>query len=100
MYGNIVLDIERSVFESIIESYESERGVSEDPALDAEDWRAITKLFKGEIRARKGASFPQAPREQLGGAIGAVFGSWMNKRARTYRRLDVIPESWGTAVNV
>ena len=71
-----------------------------DTELAADDWRAIVADYKEIVEKRSGKPFPQDPREQLWGAIGAVFGSWMNQRAITYRRLHDIPESWGTAVNV
>src|SRR5437868_15372202 len=71
-----------------------------DTDLKAADWRAIVTEYKKIVEKRTAKPFPQEPREQLWGAIGAVFGSWMNQRAITYRRLHAIPESWGTAVNV
>jgi pyruvate,orthophosphate dikinase len=71
-----------------------------DTDLDADDWADLVKLYKARGEEEHGAPFPQGPHDQLWGAIGAVFGSWMNQRAITYRRLHGIPESWGTAVNV
>src|SRR5213075_2364611 len=66
----------------------------------AEDWAELIKRYKARVKEESGDDFPQEPQQQLWGAIGAVFGSWMNARAITYRRLHSIPESWGTAVNV
>ena len=71
-----------------------------DTELSADDWRAVIDLYKAKVEEELGKPFPQDPEEQLWGAIGAVFSSWMNPRAVTYRRLHDIPESWGTAVNV
>ena len=71
-----------------------------DTDLDADDWAELVARYKERVEEEHGAPFPQDPHAQLWGAIGAVFGSWMNQRAVTYRRLDAIPESWGTAVNV
>ena len=71
-----------------------------DTELDADDWAALVERYKARVEEERGEPFPQDPHDQLWGAIGAVFGSWMNQRAITYRRLHAIPESWGTAVNV
>jgi pyruvate, orthophosphate dikinase len=100
MYANVVLGIEHHVFEEILDEHKDLNGYTLDTDLDAEDWAKIVGSFKARIEKLRGAPFPQDPHDQLWGAIGAVFGSWMNQRAITYRRLHAIPESWGTAVNV
>ena len=100
MYGNVVLDIDHHHFEELLEQVKDEKGVSLDTELAAEDWRELVGRYKAMVEAELGRPFPQDPREQLWGAIGAVFSSWMNQRAITYRRLNSIPEDWGTAVNV
>src|SRR5205085_8510633 len=74
--------------------------VSVDTALGAEDWEAVVQDYKACVSRQLGAAFPQDPKAQLWGAISAVFASWMNDRAKFYRRMHDIPESWGTAVNV
>src|SRR5689334_15364077 len=100
MYSNVVLDIEHHNFEDILEDHKSRAGYTLDTELTADDWIEVVKLYKNRVEEEQGTPFPQDPRDQLWGAIGAVFGSWMNARAITYRRLHSIPESWGTAVNV
>ena len=100
MFGSVVLGLDHERFEDILGAYKDARGLSEDRDLDAEDWRALTAAFKERVRADTGAPFPEDATAQLWAAIGAVFGSWSNRRAITYRRLNGIPESWGTAVNV
>ncbi|SFK10404.1 pyruvate, phosphate dikinase [Methylocapsa palsarum] len=100
MYSNVVLGIPHHYFEDILEYYKESRGLILDTELDAADWRKMIVSFKAKVDEETGNSFPQDPKEQLWGAIGAVFGSWMNPRAITYRRLHSIPSSWGTAVNV
>ena len=100
MYGDVVLGVERAHFEEILELHKEEQDVAFDTGLGAEDWRAIVELYKARLEEECGQPFPQAPEDQLWGAIGAVFGSWMTPRAVTYRRLHGIPEDWGTAVNV
>jgi pyruvate,orthophosphate dikinase len=100
MYANVVLGIEHHVFEEILDEHKDLNGYTLDTDLDAGDWAEIVGSFKARIENLRGAPFPQDPHDQLWGAIGAVFGSWMNQRAITYRRLHAIPESWGTAVNV
>ena len=100
MYSNVVLDVGHHYFEEALELKKEDLGVHMDTDLKADDWRAIVTEYKKIVEKRTGKPFPQEPREQLWGAIGAVFGSWMNQRAITYRRLHAIPESWGTAVNV
>jgi pyruvate,orthophosphate dikinase len=100
MYSNVVLDIEHHNFEDILEDHKSRAGFTLDTELTADDWVDVVARYQERVREEKGEPFPQDPRDQLWGAIGAVFGSWMNARAITYRRLHAIPESWGTAVNV
>jgi pyruvate,orthophosphate dikinase len=100
MYSDVVMGFEHHHFEEILDSYKDSRGYTLDTDLDAEDWVAIVGQYKDVVRNETGEDFPQDPHAQLWGAIGAVFGSWMNARAVTYRTLHNIPESWGTAVNV
>ena len=100
MYGEVVLGIEHHHFESVIDDYKIDAGVTLDTDLKAEDWRAVAAGFKDIVANETRHPFPQDTHGQLWGAIGAVFGSWMNPRAITYRRLNNIPESWGTAVSV
>ncbi len=100
MYSNVVLDIEHHNFEEILEEYKDHHNYMLDTDLSAADWREIVSRYKARVQEELGKPFPQDPHEQLWGAVGAVFGSWMNQRAITYRRLNDIPASWGTAVNV
>ncbi|HEV2955770.1 MAG TPA: PEP/pyruvate-binding domain-containing protein, partial [Xanthobacteraceae bacterium] len=100
MYSNVVLGIEHHRFEEILDEYKEREGYNLDTDLTADDWAALVKRYKQRVEEERGEPFPQDPRKQLWGAIDAVFGSWMNARAITYRRLHRIPESWGTAVNV
>src|SRR6266849_5019657 len=100
MYGQVVLGIEHHHFEELIENHKIEIDAVLDTELGAEDWQTIVAGFKEVVAAETGKSFPQDVHEQLWGAIAAVFGSWMNTRAVTYRRLHNIPADWGTAVNV
>jgi pyruvate, orthophosphate dikinase len=100
MYGSVVLGVDHHHFEEIIEHTKLETGVIEDTGLTAEDWRRVVAAYKDLVASETRKPFPTDPREQLWGAIGAVFGSWMNPRAITYRRLHDIPAGWGTAVNV
>ncbi|HVU40004.1 MAG TPA: pyruvate, phosphate dikinase [Xanthobacteraceae bacterium] len=100
MYSNVVLGIEHHHFEEILDDHKDRHGYSLDTDLNADDWAAIIVRYKERVEEESGKPFPQDPHDQLWGAIGAVFGSWMNQRAITYRRLHNIPESWGTAVNV
>ena len=100
MYGSVVLGVEPHRFEEIIEHAKLETGAVEDTALSAADWQRVAAAYKEMIEEATGKPFPLDPQEQLWGAIGAVFGSWMNHRAITYRRLHDIPAEWGTAVNV
>jgi pyruvate,orthophosphate dikinase len=100
MYGSVVLGVDHHRFEEIIEHVKLDAGAVEDTALGAQDWHRVVSGYKDMVAEATGKPFPQDPEEQLWGAIGAVFGSWMNPRANTYRRLHDIPASWGTAVNV
>jgi pyruvate,orthophosphate dikinase len=100
MYSNVVLGIEHHNFEDILEDHKSRGGMTLDTDLSADDWTEVVARYKERVEEERGEPFPQDPHAQLWGAIGAVFGSWMNQRAITYRRLHSIPESWGTAVNV
>jgi len=100
MYGDVVLGVDHHHFEELLELHKEERGLTLDTELGAEDWRALVAAYKEKVLSELGKPFPQDPAEQLWGAIGAVFGSWMNQRAITYRKLHAIPAGWGTAVNV
>jgi pyruvate,orthophosphate dikinase len=100
MYGSVVLGVDHHRFEDIIEHAKLDAGVTEDTGLSPEHWQQVVAEYKDMVAADLKKPFPQDPEEQLWGAIGAVFGSWMNPRANTYRRLHDIPASWGTAVNV
>ena len=100
MYGNVVLGIEHHHFEEILDDHKDRNGYTLDTDLTADDWQALIVRYKERVEEESGKPFPQDPHAQLWGAVGAVFGSWMNQRAITYRRLHGIPESWGTAVNV
>ena len=100
MYGSVVLGVDHHRFEELIEHAKLDAGVIEDTGLTAEHWRQVVEGYKDLVHQETGKPFPQQPHEQLWGAIGAVFGSWMNPRAITYRRLHDIPAAWGTAVNV
>jgi pyruvate,orthophosphate dikinase len=100
MYGNVVLNIDHHEFEDVLETFKRDSDLNLDTELKAEDWQEVIQGYKKVVEAAKGQPFPQDVKEQLGGAIGAVFGSWMNPRANTYRRLHHIPEAWGTAVTV
>ncbi|MBB3808689.1 pyruvate, phosphate dikinase [Pseudochelatococcus contaminans] len=100
MYGNVVLDVAHHHFEEVLEIYKERKGIELDTELSAADWQELVKQYKAIVEQETGKPFPQDPKEQLWGAIGAVFGSWMNSRAIKYRELHAIPASWGTAVNV
>jgi pyruvate,orthophosphate dikinase len=100
MYSDIVLEIPRHEFEEFLTRRKEEKRVTSDADLSAEDLRWVVEQFEEVVRKRTGANFPDDPRDQLWGAIGAVFRSWDNPRAKTYRKLHRIPEDWGTAVNV
>ena len=100
MYSNVVLGLRHDTFEYILDDYKDSQGFELDTEMDAEDWKTIVKQYKAAVREKLGKPFPDDAREQLWGAIGAVFGSWMNDRAILYRKLNDIPAEWGTAVNV
>ena len=100
MYGQVVLGIEHHHFEELIENHKIEIGAVLDTELAADDWKTLAASFKDVVQSETGKPFPQDAHEQLWGAIAAVFGSWNNTRAVTYRRLHNIPAEWGTAVNV
>ena len=100
MYSDVVMGMDGSILEHILERKKEGKGVTLDTDLSAEDWQELVSTFKAKIRETLGQDFPEDPQEQLWGAIGAVFGSWMNQRAITYRKLNNIPPDWGTAVNI
>ena len=100
MFGSVVLGVDHHRFEEVIDSLKLDAGVTEDTALSPDDWKRCVEEYKDLVQQQTGQPFPMAPRDQLWAAIGAVFGSWMNPRANTYRRLHDIPADWGTAVNV
>ena len=100
MYADVVLGVDHGVFEDILDNHKNLNGFSLDTDLGAEDWLEVIDAYKAAVERETGKPFPQDTAEQLWGAIGAVFGSWHNTRAKTYRRLHGIPDSWGTAVNV
>jgi pyruvate, orthophosphate dikinase len=100
MYSDVVLGIEHQNFEEILDEHKERNGYTLDTDLNADDLQALVEHYKKRVEEELGKPFPQDAHAQLWGAIGAVFSSWMNQRAITYRRLHGIPESWGTAVNV
>jgi pyruvate,orthophosphate dikinase len=100
MYSDVVLGCDHHHFEEALEDYKDRKGVQLDTELHAEDWKALVGKYKAIVAKELGRDFPQDPHEQLWGAIGAVFGSWMNARAIKYRELNNIPAAWGTAVNI
>jgi pyruvate,orthophosphate dikinase len=100
MYSDVVLGVGHHHFEEILDDHKDRNGYTLDTDLTADDWVELVGRYKERLEEEHGSPFPQDPHDQLWGAIGAVFGSWMNQRAITYRRLHSIPESWGTAVNV
>jgi pyruvate,orthophosphate dikinase len=100
MYGQVVLGVEHHLFEEILENHKLDTGTHLDTELSASDWQEVIAGYKDVVEQHLGEPFPQDPATQLWGAIGAVFGSWMNQRAITYRRLHEIPADWGTAVSV
>jgi pyruvate,orthophosphate dikinase len=100
MYSDVVLGVGHEHFEELLDHHKERQGYSLDTDLNADDWAVLIDLYKKRVKQELGQDFPQNPHEQLWGAIGAVFGSWMNQRANTYRKLHNIPEDWGTAVNV
>ena len=100
MYSNVVLEIDHHFFEERLDDFKLERGYTLDTDLESDDWAELIDDYKVLVERESGTAFPQDANAQLWGAIGAVFASWMNQRAITYRRLHDIPEGWGTAVNV
>ncbi|NLY52958.1 MAG: pyruvate, phosphate dikinase, partial [Firmicutes bacterium] len=100
MYGDVVKGVDHDLFEEIIEAKKQEKGVTLDTELGADDWKDVVGKFKALYEKHTGEVFPEDPFEQLRGAINAVFESWNNPRAITYRELNEIPHDWGTAVNV
>ena len=100
MYSNVVLGLEHHLFEEVIEDIKRAKNVMLDTELTAEDWQEVVGLYLEAVKKHMGKPFPQDVQEQLWGAMGAVFGSWMNQRAMTYRKLNEIPHDWGTAVNI
>ncbi len=100
MYSNVVLGVDHHNFEELLETLKEDRGYAYDTELQAADWKRLVGDYKKKVEEKLGRPFPQDVQDQLWGAIGAVFGSWNNQRAITYRRLHDIPETWGTAVNV
>jgi pyruvate,orthophosphate dikinase len=100
MYGNVVLDVPHHDFEDILDQQKRDDDVMQDTAITAEGWKAVVAAYKTMVKKKLGQPFPDDPKEQLWGAIGAVFKSWMAPRAITYRDIHDIPEDWGTAVNV
>jgi pyruvate,orthophosphate dikinase len=100
MYSDVVLGVGHEHFEELLDRHKERQGYSLDTELSADDWAELVEQYKKRLKDARGEPFPQDPHQQLWGAIGAVFGSWMNQRAITYRRLHNLPESWGTAVNV
>ena len=100
MYGDVVLGVDHHEFEDVIDRYKRDTDLRNDTEITAEGWQEIVDEYKAVVERETGKPFPADPQEQLWGAIGAVFGSWMAPRAITYRRINEIPEGWGTAVNV
>jgi len=100
MYSDVVLGVDHHHFEDILEEVKQDRDLRLDTELTAEDWKGVVAQYKEKVARELGKPFPQKVEDQLWGAAGAVFGSWMNNRAITYRRLHDIPAEWGTAVNI
>ena len=100
MYSDVVMDVDHGLFEDALEDMKAVRGYVEDTDLSGDDFETLVEQYLAIVQEESGAAFPEDPHEQLWGAIGAVFGSWMNARAMTYRRLNNIPTEWGTAVNI
>ena len=100
MYSDVVMEVGKKYFEQLIDEMKKEKGVTQDVELDADDLKKLAMQFKDEYKAKIGEDFPSDPKDQLMGAIKAVFRSWDNPRANVYRRDNDIPYSWGTAVNV
>lgn len=100
MYSNVVLGLDHHMFEEILDDHKDRLDTYSDTDLTAENWEAVVAEYKDAVQRDLGQPFPQDPSAQLWGAVGAVFTSWMNDRAKFYRRMHDIPESWGTAVNI
>ncbi|HYD29007.1 pyruvate, phosphate dikinase [Brevundimonas sp.] len=100
MYSNVVLGLSHDDFEEVLDDHKDRLGVTIDTDLSASDWEKVVADYKRVVEDNLGHAFPQDPNDQLWGAVSAVFASWMNDRAKFYRRMHDIPESWGTAVNV
>ena len=100
MYSDVVMEVGKKYFEELIDQMKEKRGVTMDTELTAEDLKELAEQFKAEYKEKIGSDFPSDPKEQLMGAVKAVFRSWDNPRANVYRRMNEIPYSWGTAVNV
>ncbi len=100
MYSNVVLGVEGHLFEELIDNYKLTKGVLQDTELDESDWDGLIQNFKELVKKEKKINFPQDVKKQLFGAINSVFLSWESQRAKTYRKLNQIPDHWGTAVNV
>ncbi len=100
MYSDVVMEVGKKYFEELIDKMKEEKGVTQDTDLTADDLKTLAEQFKAEYKSKIGSDFPSEPKDQLMGAIKAVFRSWNNPRAIYYRRMNDIPSSWGTAVNV
>ncbi len=100
MYSDVVLGVDHYTFEELLDLAKEDKGVDQDTDLTADDLKELVATYKETVEKDSGAAFPQDPHDQLWGAVGAVFGSWMNQRAITYRSLHDIPDAWGTAVNI
>nr|WP_082179901.1 pyruvate, phosphate dikinase [Asticcacaulis sp. AC402] len=100
MYSNVVLGVNHHSFEDILDDHKDRLGITIDTDITAKDWERIIADYKAMVKSELGRDFPQDPKDQLWGAIKAVFGSWMNERAKFYRKMHDIPEDWGTAVNI
>ena len=100
MYSNVVLGLDHHMFEEILDEHKDRLDIHVDTGLSADDWESVVTAYKAAVLKESGKPFPQDAHDQLWGAVGAVFASWMNDRAKFYRRMHDIPESWGTAVNV
>jgi len=100
MYGNVVLGLDHDIFEELLDEARQRRGFHSVMQMTAQDWQELVENYKRAVEEEYGIPFPQQPQQQLMGAIGAVFASWMSRRAIVYRQLHDIPQEWGTAVNV
>ncbi len=100
MYSNVVLNVSHHSFEDILDDHKDRLGVTVDTDITDKDWARVIADYKAMVKSELGKDFPQDPKDQLWGAVKAVFGSWMNDRAKFYRKMHDIPEDWGTAVNI